>query len=567
MKTPQLTVICLFIFLKIFCVNSMLRANQSVTDSACGAKCLYVILRGYDKPPQSLREVIKELGPTPKEGYSLFELQEYTKKRGFFAISAELDEAALRRAVSQGSVIIHLKESGLLSRGHYVICESIHETGIQILDPSSSVPLVVSDDLFSMWTGNALVVSDKPIDLTIASASTAWYQRFSTWLLLIGFIGVAIVGWRYRRGLSSVAVLLFLGLSGCTKVDQTTGPMDSQKSEQSIASPLANIENQTSQIKDNTKVLSAATPPPNTGVWVEKKEIDAGVLRRDLSPHVVPIKLYNTEDYPISIENGHYSCSCIYGSFTQQKIPPKESIDFNVRLSCKDLGPFQGTATILLSNQETFSVSAKWSVVTSMTTEPESIGGLELSPGESKEASLKITPLESFDLSKLEAKVEVNPDSRDKLSASAQIEGDLCTLRFTAIDNAPTGQANGKIFIAIPNDPNVKVMVLFTLYIANPVDVTPQQLYFTERNNRFEAQVIVESKDIDSLDPIELKWIAGDTRSPCEFRVTTDSDTKIFTIEASSELTNGVTELEILGKEGRLIKRLPVFFPDRGPSK
>ncbi len=60
---------------------------------------------------------------------------------------------------------------------------------------------------------------------------------------------------------------------------------------------------------------------------MEKKEIDAGVLRRDLSPHVVPIKLYNTEDYPISIENGHYSCSCIY-AFTQQKIPPKESIDF-----------------------------------------------------------------------------------------------------------------------------------------------------------------------------------------------------------------------------------------------
>ncbi len=150
-------------------------------------------------------------------------------------------------------------------------------------------------------------------------------------------------------------------------------------------------------------------------------------MRRDLSPFIVPIKLFNTEDYPISIENGSYSCSCIFGSFTQQEIPPKESIDFNLRLSCKDLGPFQGAATIRLSNQETFSVSAKWSVVTSMTTEPESIGGLELSPGESKEASLKITPLESFDLSKLEAKVEVNPDSRDKLTASAQIEGDICT--------------------------------------------------------------------------------------------------------------------------------------------
>ena len=66
-------------------------------DPICGAKCLYVILRGYGKAPNTYKSVVEELGPTSAEGYSLLQLQDVARKHKLYAESVQLDKDTLER--------------------------------------------------------------------------------------------------------------------------------------------------------------------------------------------------------------------------------------------------------------------------------------------------------------------------------------------------------------------------------------------------------------------------------------------------------------------------------------
>lgn len=158
-------------------------------DPICGAKCLYVILRTYGRASESYRETVAELGPAPRNGYSLFQLEQCARKHDLYAESVKLNKEELTRMCQSCSVIIHLNISGETNSGHFVLCESVSELGATIFDAMGS-PTQVSNEIFSVWTGAALLVSKNPIDL----ATTGPSKWPVSWILLtVGVVVAALV--------------------------------------------------------------------------------------------------------------------------------------------------------------------------------------------------------------------------------------------------------------------------------------------------------------------------------------------------------------------------------------
>ena len=145
------------------CVPLLGQSNRTSAhpkeDQICGAKCLYVILRGYGKSPNTYKSVTEDLGPAPAEGYSLLQLRDVARKHGLYAESVQLDKETLVRFANSCSVILHLSKFRGTNRGHYIICEGVTPTSTTIFDATAGVASQMSHEIFSLWSGNALIVS------------------------------------------------------------------------------------------------------------------------------------------------------------------------------------------------------------------------------------------------------------------------------------------------------------------------------------------------------------------------------------------------------------------------
>ncbi len=524
-------------------------SSQSATakeDQICGAKCLYVILRGYGKSPNTYKSITEELGPTSAEGYSLLQLRDVARKHGLYAESVQLDKETLERFANSCSVILHLSRVRGTNRGHYVICEGVTPTSTTIFDATAGVPSQMSHEIFSLWSGNALIVSKNPIDLSSKPKSSFWKVYLGLSVLSASSLMGLVLFARFLRSKWLVSASLLVAVIvpiGCTR-----------KHENGVTQ---SAEIQTS----TTQTASQALPPIASGLWVEKTVCNAGTLRRASTPVIVPVKIYNSEKEPVTLKDARFTCGCLYASFSGFTIAPQESIECNLRLDCAQIGVRHATAILLTDRNEQVSIEANWNVVASMKTEPETFGGIELKCGESAEASAHLTQLEPFDFAKLEIQsLLTKQDTKSYFNASARIDGETIIAKFEANEDSPTGLVTGNFLIGLPGDDVVSVKIPFTVYVANDIDVSPEKVYFTKKENVFHAQVLLSTSDVANLDPTELTWV-GTKRTKCEFTIRDQKDTRVVDITINPDSVGEIQQIEVSAASGKFIKLLPAFFP------
>ena len=527
--------------------QSMGETGVRKEDRHCGAKCLYVIMRGYGKAPSTYKSVVEELGSPSADGYSLMQLSNSARKHGLFAENVKLEKEDLSRFANSCSVILHLNNVRGTNRGHYVICEGITKTTATIFDASVGIPSQMSHEIFSLWTGNALIISKSPIDLSMPTkkSSLSWLGYLCIFALIVScLIGLARYAHFFRGKWVANACLLvvFAIQNGCSsKQESSQGPL--------------------AQNDANAKSASQVLPPVSSGLWVDKSVCNAGTLRRSVTPVLVPVKIHNSKKEPITIKDSRYSFSCLFAKFSSLTIEPHSSIECTLMLQCATLGVKQSKAVFLTDSNEQISIDVSWSVVASLKTEPETFNGMELKCGESKVSSAHLTQLEPFDFSKLEVKSLLDEtDAQRFFTATARIEGENLLATFMAGKESPTGLVNGKFVIGIPGDEVVSVTIPFTVYVANDIDVSPAKVYFTKRGDIFHAQVLIFANEVGTLAPIELNWI-GNGRSKCEFTLQDQKETQVIDIAVSPETVAGVHQIEVSVAGGKTLKQLPVFFP------
>ncbi len=514
-------------------------------DRLCGAKCLYVVMRGYGKAPSTYKSLVEELGPASGGGYSFRQLSDSARKHGLFAESAKIEKENLSRFANSCSVILHLKRG--TEHGHYVICEGITPTTTTIFDASLGVPSQMSHEIFSLWTGNVLIISKSPIDLSLPNMGGSF-----SWVV---YLGISVL-------IASCLVGL-VWLSRFFKIEWFTNAcfLAALSIQIGCSSKQENSRGSIAQNDAITKSASQGLPPVSSGLWVDKTVCNAGTLRRSVSPFLVSVKIHNSETRPIAIKDTRFSCGCLFAKFSSLTIDPQSSIECTLMLECKTIGVKQSKAVFLTDNNEQVSIDVSWSVVASLKTEPETINGIELKCGESRETSVHLTQLEPFDFSKLVVQSLLDkPDASRFFSATARMAGENLLATFVAGQESPTGLVNGKFVVGLPGNEVVSVTILYTVYVANDIDVSPAKVYFTKKGETFHAQVLVFAKEIGTLATIELTWI-GSSRSKCEFTIQDQNETQVIDITVSPEAVEGIHQIEVSVAGGKTLKTLPVFFP------
>ncbi len=89
-------------------------------------------------------------------------------------------------------VIVHLRNATNPRAGHFVICEDVSPSSVTILDASSGIPAQLSKEFFALWSGKAMLVSEKPIEMK-ASESRNGFLRFAVWVAIVAVISFVLI--------------------------------------------------------------------------------------------------------------------------------------------------------------------------------------------------------------------------------------------------------------------------------------------------------------------------------------------------------------------------------------
>lgn len=154
-------------------------------DPLCGAKCLYVALKGLDFDIKDYSALQVELGDPGKKGYSLGQLQEVAQERGAqtLGVQTTLDNLFRRRE--------RLAFIAYLNPGHFVLLTDIKPEGISVIDPPRSYVMPRST-LLALWDGTGLLISPEPL----ASEESLRPSSLKYWLIgaavCVALLGVSL---------------------------------------------------------------------------------------------------------------------------------------------------------------------------------------------------------------------------------------------------------------------------------------------------------------------------------------------------------------------------------------
>lgn len=532
-----------------FSLSTLARADSPSGngDPVCGAKCLYIILRAFGEAPESFRKIVNELGPAPKQGYSLKELEDCARKHNLFAESAKLNREELARLCNMNSVIIHLNELGDSKSGHFALCQNVSESGVAIFD-SNGFSGEVYIDFVDAWTGNALLVSNAPIDLNAGKPSQQY--ALGTYLLFAGFIAVGVMialrirksKWIFTKGF----LMVIAAIVGC----------DSAKIRVSEAEPDG--------IATSAEALQSleTRPPSETGIWVEEDIVNAGDIQRKPGHKLLPIKIYNSDSEPVEIKYSDFSCSCLTCRFSSLTIPVNSSITCELQLETKVLGPKIATVMILTERNQQVSMAVDWNVIASLTSEPGLINGIELVSGESTSSSVRLDQRddEKLDMSKLQADCVIYTNGAERyLKATAIIEGVTCTVTFVSESKSPSGLVSGQVNVSIPGSV-ASLGVPFTIYIINDFDLSPMKLFLTNKDGQYFGQLMLSTNDVSKIDPMKLTW-KNAKLTPCEFEYLDQGDVRVINILVEPDVVVDPIHLEILAAGASYVREIPVYTP------
>lgn len=135
--------------------------TPSGVDLRCGAYCLYAALGSLDLAPSSFEELEARLGQPTSLGYSLQQLEAAAKDLGAFTLGVETSLGNLLRRPGRFACIALLERSG-----HFVCVYDADEDHVYLIDPPESRKSA-RDAFSAVWSGKALLLSDRPIDLAL----------------------------------------------------------------------------------------------------------------------------------------------------------------------------------------------------------------------------------------------------------------------------------------------------------------------------------------------------------------------------------------------------------------
>lgn len=158
----------------------------------CGARCLYVAFRSLGKGPDRYTKLLRQLGPVPRDGYSLLDLQKSAREFGCQAESMNMEVAHLALFAKKYEVILHLQPN------HFVLVSGMNADEIALFDPEKKRLNLSLPELKSKWKGDCLVIGTEPIALPVVSNK----KNYILWLLgtvaTVGLAFAALRQWKVR---------------------------------------------------------------------------------------------------------------------------------------------------------------------------------------------------------------------------------------------------------------------------------------------------------------------------------------------------------------------------------
>ena len=131
-------------------------------DYSCGSGALATLMRYYFQDEVTEREILQEIihhlndaeiESRQKNGFSMFDLQQFAKRRGYQAVGVKLKMSALPKLRGPVLVYIHVKKDK-----HFAILRGVKDDRVFLADPSRG-NLRKSISAFSKeWTGITLVL-------------------------------------------------------------------------------------------------------------------------------------------------------------------------------------------------------------------------------------------------------------------------------------------------------------------------------------------------------------------------------------------------------------------------
>jgi ABC-type bacteriocin/lantibiotic exporter with double-glycine peptidase domain len=161
-------------------------------DPLCGARCIYVALKGLDFDVGEFTAFKARIGAPTPAGYSLSDLAGVAQSYGArtLAVETTLENLALRR--ERLACIAHVDAS------HFVLVYDVQPNLVHIMDPPRAAQ-ISPRALLQRWNGRALLVSKS--ELGAEEDLARWPQA-----TLLGGVAILIVAlsaagfvWRRRR--------------------------------------------------------------------------------------------------------------------------------------------------------------------------------------------------------------------------------------------------------------------------------------------------------------------------------------------------------------------------------
>lgn len=156
--------------------------------SYCGAHCLYTIMRLYNEECD-IRDLVTPKYISSGGGISLADLYRAATDHGMYASPAKnLSVHELKQ--SRWPIILYVKGDDTSKYNHFLLYLGTRDGKAMIFDPPNPGRLIPFQDLLWRWGGVGLIISDRPIDLSVIAISARW--RYIKYVLIVLFTIVCL---------------------------------------------------------------------------------------------------------------------------------------------------------------------------------------------------------------------------------------------------------------------------------------------------------------------------------------------------------------------------------------
>lgn len=357
-----------------FGFSTVVAASPLQDLAECGVNALFVALHTLDNECETKLDALREELSPDAQGNSIEELQAATIHAGFHAIPVKTTLEALQVRHRPFSCIAHLRTG----EGHFVLLTDIQDDAVTIADPPQSVTIPRATFL-SEWTGNALIVSNMPLEDEASVQSALQWQRFTYAAIRIG-LGTAfsaIVIWLGIRTMKSRTTMSRVARGvGVLIVSPVWCSLASTGCDSSRIPPDAGLSTASENLSaaKTLEASTAMTESPGTGMTIEPAEIDLGEVHIRSDRYNAEFLVTNNSLQTIRLSEISATCGCTVAIPENESLSPGASTTLAATVGIHDLGhrstQIRVTAT---PGNHSHSVTIRWEGRTTLGIAPRTL--------------------------------------------------------------------------------------------------------------------------------------------------------------------------------------------------